>query len=154
MVRIKHIMRPISEKAISETTNMVFEDVTEALSPEMEGSADAASSPGHEDSSANTGDSDGESRSASSDDTASESDSSKWAMVTVAAGTTFDFSASNVGKACVSAMEIHARYFAKGHGRSPGSETVPMPQANEAIVFKDLFFVVLCLLLHTVLAEI
>jgi hypothetical protein len=48
-------------------------------------------------------------------------------------------------------MELHARYFSKGHIRSPNLETIPTPRADEAIV---LFSAGLRMLLHLVLAKI
>jgi hypothetical protein len=73
MARIKHMTHPISDKALPETASMAYEDVTEALSPQMEGFADVASYPGREDSSTNT--SDNKNQSTDSDDTTSKSDS-------------------------------------------------------------------------------
>jgi hypothetical protein len=152
---IKHMACPISDKVVSETMNMAFEDVMKALSPQMEVSVDATSSLSPDDSPANTDESDSESRSTNSDETVSESDSSKQVKVAAAAaatGITFDFGASNVVKLDILAMEIHARYFSKGHGRLPGAKTVPTPRANEAVVFEDLFTTGLRMPPHPVLA--
>jgi orotate phosphoribosyltransferase len=121
----------------------------------MEVSVDATSSLSPDDSPANTDESDSESRSTNSDETVSESDSSKQVKVAAAAaatGITFDFGASNVVKLDILAMEIHARYFSKGHGRLPGAKTVPTPRANEAVVFEDLFTTGLRMPPHPVLA--
>jgi hypothetical protein len=53
----------------------------------------------------------------------------------VAAGITYDFGVSSVMKARIGSMENYACYFPKGYGRAPGTELVPEPRVNEAIVF-------------------
>jgi hypothetical protein len=112
MVRVKHMTHPIGDKASLEATDMASKEVTKALSPHMQDSVDVASSPNREGSLTNTGDSESESRSTDSDDelTTSESD---------------------IGKACIRAMELHPRYFPKGHARPPGPETIPTPQQTK-----------------------
>jgi hypothetical protein len=51
-------------------------------------------------------------------------------------------------------LETNAWYFPKGYCRAPSSKSVPKPQANEAVVFKDFFNAGLRMLPHPVFAEI
>jgi hypothetical protein len=51
-------------------------------------------------------------------------------------------------------LESYARYFPKGFGRPPGAESVPDPQENEVVVFKDLFAAGLHMPQHPVLVDI
>jgi hypothetical protein len=139
MARVKHTQRLIGGEALLEATDVTSQELTEALSSQMQGSKDAALFLSHRGSLANTGDSNGESRSTNSDDelTASDSDSMKRAKVTVATATTemtFDFGAYNVGKVRVWVIECFS-FFPKGHTRSPGSKTVPTPWAGKTVVF-------------------
>jgi hypothetical protein len=139
MVHIKYTTHPISNRVLPEPKNMAYEEVAEVLLehgrvPQMQTHHRVAvtlwpilattTKAGLR-----------------TLMTASESDSLKRVKVaaaTTATGINFDFGASNVGKACVEAMETHAWYFLKGHSRSPGVETVPTPRATEALVFEDL----------------
>jgi hypothetical protein len=157
MARIKHIAHPISDRALQEPKNMTSEDVLQALSQQREDSMNAASSRSHDDSLGDTSDSGSESWSCDSKDTTSKSDSSKCMKVVAAvaaAGITFDFSISKVGRMHVVAMETHTRYFRKGYCWVPSMDIVLMPQAKEAVVFEDLFSVGLRMPPHSVLVEI
>lgn len=51
---------------------------------------------------------------------------------------TFDFGSSLMTKAAIGDL-CAAGYFPEGRARPPGDETVPLPEKNEAMVFKDLF---------------
>jgi hypothetical protein len=92
----------------------------------------------------------------SSDDLSeSESDSMKKVQVAVAAATsgmTFDFD-STIGNCQIRMMEGPG-YFAKGFAQAPGSELVPEPWVDEAVVFEDLFATGLHMPPHPALAHI
>jgi hypothetical protein len=75
-------------------------------------------------------------------------------VAAAAAGITFDFNASDVGKACITSMENNTHYFPKGYRRPPSAESVPEPRANEVVVFEDFFIVGLHMPPHLALADI
>jgi hypothetical protein len=78
------------------------------------------------------------------------------AKVTVAAaaiGMAFDFGTSNVGKVQVRSIE-RVSYFVKHHAWPPGPKTMPIPWADEAMVFKDLFTTGLRMHSHLMLTNI
>jgi hypothetical protein len=49
---------------------------------------------------------------------------------------------------------IHNGYFAEGMGRDHGGETVPEPQADEAVIFEEFFTAGLRMPPHPVLSDI
>jgi hypothetical protein len=51
-------------------------------------------------------------------------------------------------------MQSYTRYFPKGYCHPPGVESMPEPQANEAIVFEDFFVAGLEMPPHPVLVDI
>jgi hypothetical protein len=63
----------------------------------------------------------------------------------------FGSSTITVGK--IKEMEERG-YFPEGEVRAPGTETVPEPNDDEAIVYKDFFIVCLCMPLHPTLVDI
>jgi hypothetical protein len=77
----------------------------------------------------------------------------KVVVAATAAGMTFDFGTSNMGRECIRVLE-GLLYFAKGYTWSPGLETVSGPRADKAMVFEDLFTVGLRMPLHPVLMDI
>jgi hypothetical protein len=98
-----------------------------------------------------------ESQSNNSEDNETTSDNSgrlKVVAVASLAGINYDFGPSTVTKTRLGSMESDARYFPKGYGRPPRVQSVPEPQANEAVVFEDFFAVGLRMLLHPVLVDI
>jgi hypothetical protein len=69
-------------------------------------------------------------RSSGYKDRMSKSDDSwraKVATVVAAAGITFNFDFSKVGKTCIMVMEEHTLNFPKGYYRALGMEDVPLP---------------------------
>jgi hypothetical protein len=90
MVHIKHMACLISNKALSGLKNISSEDVTETLSQQQEGSMDAVLSTSRDDSMANTGNNNSESRSGGPNG--------------IAAGITFYFGISNMGKVHIATM--------------------------------------------------
>jgi hypothetical protein len=112
MVRIKHTAHPINIRVPLETQSMASDEALEASAPRREASTKVTSSWSLEDSD------DCESRSGGSEDTESASDDSERTKVVVAAaaaGITFNFEASCVGKAHITSMENNSRYFPKGY---------------------------------------
>jgi hypothetical protein len=123
-----------------------------------QGPFDVVASPSCEGSGADASDSDADSESNNSsyDFSESNSDSTKKAKVAVAAtaaGMAFDFGSSTIGKDWIRTME-GLRYFPKGSARALGSELVPEPRVDEAVVFEDLFAAGLCMPPHLVLTDI
>jgi hypothetical protein len=45
-------------------------------------------------------------------------------------------------------------YFLEGEARTPGAETVPEPNGNEAVVYEDFFITNVCMPPHPALADI
>jgi hypothetical protein len=112
MVRIKHTAHPINIRVTLEIESMAADEALEASAPRREASTEVTSSRSLEDSD------DCKSRSNGSEDTESTSDDSERAKVVVtaaAAGITFDFEASCVGKVHITSMENNSRYFPKGY---------------------------------------
>jgi hypothetical protein len=113
MVCVKSAAHPICDE--------VQPEAADTLLPLMPGSAGVVLSPSREGSPTDATDSDTESRSVNSDDelSASDLDLIKRAKVTATAaavGMSFNFGASNVGKARIRAMGC-VSYFVKGHAR-------------------------------------
>jgi hypothetical protein len=67
---------------------------------------------------------------------------------------TYNFGPSGIIKACVGSMENDTRYFPKGYGRAPDTESVPKPRVNEVVVFEDLFTSRIRMPPHLVLVDI
>jgi hypothetical protein len=65
----------------------------------------------------------------------------------------YDFGASSVTVGRIRQLET-LRYFAEGSVREPGEETIPEPNTNKAVVFKEFFAVGLLKPLHPALTEI
>jgi hypothetical protein len=57
-------------------------------------------------------------------------------------------------KTHIRSLRNHGHYFPKGYAQPPGAESVPKPQADEAIVFEDFFTARLCMPPHPVLVDI
>jgi hypothetical protein len=55
------------------------------------------------------------------------------------AGITFDFGRSKITRGHILDLEISFRFFPKGFAQPPGIESVPIPKADEAVVFEDFF---------------
>jgi hypothetical protein len=70
------------------------------------------------------------------------------------AGISYDFGQLIVTQTRLTSTESYARYFPKGYGWSPSVESMPEPQANEVIVFKDFFAAGLQMPPHPVLVDI
>jgi hypothetical protein len=77
-------------------------------------------------------------------------------VVDVAAlvGISYDFGLSIVTKTRLTSMESYTHYFPKGYCRPSCAESVLVPRANEAVVFKDLFAARLQMPPHPVLVDI
>jgi hypothetical protein len=121
MVCVKSAACPIGDEAQPKATD--------TLLPLMPGSAGAMSSPSCEGSPTDATDSDSESRSVNFDDELSASDldlikRAKVAAIATAVGMTFNFGASNVGKAHIQVMG-RVSYFAKGHARPENCAHTP-----------------------------
>jgi hypothetical protein len=63
----------------------------------------------------------------------------------------FGSSTITVGK--IKEMEERG-YFPEGEVHAPGTETMPEPNDDEAIVYKDFFIICLCMPVHPTLADI
>jgi hypothetical protein len=63
------------------------------------------------------------------------------------------FGSSTITMGKIKEMEEKG-YFPKGEARAPGVETVPKPNGDEAIVYKDFFITGLHMPLHSALADI
>jgi hypothetical protein len=66
----------------------------------------------------------------------------------------YNFGQSIMMRACVMALESFARYFLKGFARPPGTESVPDPRENEAVIFEDFFAAGLRIPPHPILLDI
>jgi hypothetical protein len=107
---------------------------------------------------ADVSNSDGNSQSDNFDDelTTSGSESTKRAKVvaaTSAAGMNFNFGSLTIGKDCIQTME-GLSYYTMGSAQALGSESMPEPQVDEAMVFEDLFAAGLRMSPHPVLTDI
>jgi hypothetical protein len=101
--------------------------------------------------------SDHESQSGDSKDSETSSDSStrlKVAAAAALAGITYYFGQSTVMKTRLGSLGNHGHYFPMGYGRPPGAESMPEPQADEAIMFEDFFSAGLHMPPHSVLLDI
>jgi hypothetical protein len=119
---------------------------------------DVVVSSSHEGSRADTSNSNANSGCNNSSDDLSEFESDLMKKVKVivsaaAAGMTFDFGPSTIGKGWIQMME-GLGYFGKGSAWAPSSESVPEPRVDEVVVFKDLFAARLHMPSHTTLAYI
>jgi hypothetical protein len=158
MARVKSTTRVSSGEIHPKATDSASQEAAEVLSSMNQGPLDAVASPSREGSGADASDSDADNGSNNSSDDLSESDSdltkkAKVAVAATAAGMTFDFGSSTIGKDWVRAME-GLRYLPKGSARAPDSESVPEPRVNEPVVFEDLFAARLCMPPHLTLMDI
>jgi hypothetical protein len=88
-------------------------------------------------------------------DSETSSDTSTHLKVVAAAlaGVTYDFWQSTMMKTHLRSLEYHSHYFPKGYGQPLCVESVPEPQADEA-VFEDFFTATLRMPPHLVLLDI
>jgi hypothetical protein len=109
MVRIKHTTRPINVRVPSELESIACDKALEASPSRMEASVEVTASWSVEVSDNH------ESRLGSSEEMESAFNDSKYTKVAAAAGITFDFGASDIGKARIMSMENNAHYFLEGY---------------------------------------
>jgi hypothetical protein len=98
-----------------------------------------------------------ESQSGNSEDSEIAFDNSGRLKVVAAAalaGISYDFGQLKIMKIQLGSMESYTHYFTKGHGRPLDVESIPEPQANEAVIFEDFFTAGLCMPPHPVLVDI
>jgi hypothetical protein len=101
--------------------------------------------------------SDHESQSGDSEDSETGSDTStclKVAAAAALAGITYNFGQSTMMKTHLVTLRNHGHYFPKGYSRAPIVLSVPAPQADEIIKFKDFFTAGLHVPPHLVLLDI
>jgi hypothetical protein len=70
------------------------------------------------------------------------------------AGISFDFGRSKVTKGRISDLKSSCRFFPKGFARPPGTESISVPNKDEAVVFEDFFTAGLRIPPHPMLLDI
>jgi hypothetical protein len=120
MARVKSAAHATSGEAHLEATDSASQEVAKVLSSMNQGSLDVIGSPSREGSGADAGYSDCDSKSNNSSDELTESDSgsTKRAKVISAAGMSFDFGSSTIGRVRIQTMEGPSYFAGIGAGAS------------------------------------